>query len=300
MSGRLGIGIVAVARARREVALEHVVDLGGIDARPLVVDLQLDRLAVGRQCHDDRAAARREADGILQHVLHHNLEHAVAGAHHRAFVEAANEANVLAGEYLAEMKRSIADELGEISRNAGRFDEVGGADVVTLGGDHEVEQAGQRGIDDLERAPGTLIVAGHGAANRFQRRADGGERRLEGMRLVLRRLADLLRHAPQFMDQLVEVAGHAREFGHDVAVGEGVVADAALADLGGDLAEAAQAEADADGHQKGNHRQHEVDRRGHADLARLPVGPADRGVEEFGGGVGGRQDPASRGGPDRE
>ena len=182
--------------------------------------------------------------------------------------------------------------------NAGRLDEFGGADVVTLGGDHEVEQAGQRGIDDLEGAPGALVVAGHGAADRFQRRADGGERRLEGMCLVLRRLADLLRHAAQVMDQLVEVAGHARELGHDIAVAEGVVADAALADLGGDLAEAAQAQSDADRHQKGDHRQHEVDHRGDADLARLPVGAADRGVEELGGGVGGSQDPASRGGPD--
>ena len=137
----------------------------------------------------------------------------------------------------------------EIGGHARRLDELGGADVVPLGGDHQVEQAGERGIDDLEGAPGARVVAGHGAANRLQGRADGGERRLEGMRLVLRRLADLLRHAPQVMDQLVEVAGHARELGHDIAVAEGVVADAALADLGGDVAEAAQAEPDADGDQ---------------------------------------------------
>ena len=137
--------------------------------------------------------------------------------------------------------------------------------------------------------------AGTARAHRRQRRTDGGERRLEGVRLVLGRLADLLRHAPEVEHQLVEVARHARQLGHDVAVAEGVVADAALADLGGDLAEAAQAEADADGDQQGEDRP----ARGRCAAAtricaRLPIGPADRGVEEFRGGVGRGQHPAAR------
>ncbi len=183
------------------------------------------------------------------------------------------------------MKRRIAHQLRQIGRQAGRLDELGGADVLTLGGDHEIEQAGQRGIDDADRALGSLIVVGHGAANRLQRRADGGERRLEGVRLVLGRLTDLLRHAPQFVHQLVEVPRHARQLGHDIALAERIVANAALADLGGDIAEAAQAETDGDGDQQGDHRQHEVDRRGDADLAGLPIGPPDRCLEEFGRGI---------------
>ena len=43
----------------------------------------------------------------------------------------------------------------------------------------------------------------------------------------------------------------------------------------------------------GEHRQHEVDAGGDADLARLPIGPADRGVEELRGGVGRGQHPAA-------
>ena len=186
-----------------------------------------------------------------------------------------------------------------LARHARRLDQVGGADVETLRGDHEVEQAGQRGIDDLEGAPGALVVAGHGAAHRLQRRRMAASGVLKECALSSadwRICCDTPRRS---MDQLVEVARHARQLGHDVAVAEGVVADAALADLGGDLAEAAQAQSDADRHQQGEHRQHEVDRGGHADLARLPVGAADRRVEEFGGGVGRGQHPASRGGPDR-
>src|SRR3984893_9375320 len=76
-------------------------------------------------------------------------------------------------------------------------------------------------------------------------------------------------------------------------------AEPPLRDLAGDLAEAAQAQSDADGNQQGDHRQHEVDRCGHADLAGFPVGATDRRVEELGGGVGRRQNPASGGGPDR-
>ena len=71
-------------------------------------------VAVRRQRHDDRAAARREADGILQHVLQDNLEHAPAGAHDDALVEPADQADVAARDDLAEMERRLADELGEI------------------------------------------------------------------------------------------------------------------------------------------------------------------------------------------
>src|SRR5205823_6545403 len=107
----------------------------------------------------------------------------------------------------------------------------------------QVEQAGERGVYDLERAFGARIVERHGASHRLEGGADGGKRRLEGMRLVLGVLADLLGDAPEVVHQLVEVAGDARELGDEVAVAEGVVADTALADLGGDVAEAAQAQA---------------------------------------------------------
>ncbi len=137
--------------------------MAGSTPGSLVIDLQVDGLAVHRQCHDNRAAGRREADGILQHVLEHDLEHAPAGTHDGAVVEAADEPDVLAGEDLPELKCRVANQLGEIGTHAGGLDEVGGADVVTLGGDYEVEQAAQRGIDDFEGAPGPLVVAGHRA-----------------------------------------------------------------------------------------------------------------------------------------
>ena len=222
------------------------------------------------------------------------LEHALAGAHDDALVEPADQADVRAGENLAEVTLGVADQLREVGRQARCVDQFGRADVVALGGDHEVEQARQRGIDDLEGAPGPRIVLRHGATHRLEGRPDGGQRRLEGVRLVLGGLADLLRDAPQVVHQLVEVAGDARQLGHDVAVREGIVADAALADLGGDIAKAPQAETDADGDQERQHGEHEVDGRGDADLPRLPVGPADRGVEEFGGACASRSAPSSR------
>src|SRR4029453_5186181 len=111
---------------------------------------------------------------------------------------------------------------------------------------------------------------------------------------------DLLGNAPEVVHQLVEVACDTRQLGHDVAVGEGVVADTALPDLGGDVPETAQAEANTDGDQQGDDGQHKVDGGGDADLARLPVGPADRGVEEFRGRVGRGQHPAAVGGADRD
>ena len=113
------------------------------------------------------------------------------------------------------------------------------------------------------------------------------------MRLVLGRLADLLGDVAQRMDQLVEFAGDARQLRHDVAVREGPVADAALADFGGDVAEAAQAEANADGGQDGDQREDEVDHRSHPHLAGFPVGAADRGVEELRGRVRRGEHPAA-------
>src|SRR5215218_7441962 len=94
------------------------------------------------------------------------------------------------GEKLTEMQRRVAHELAKIGRQARRLDQLGGADVMPLGGDHQVEQAGERGIDDLERAFGARIVERHGASHRLEGRAYGGERRFERMRLVLGVLAD--------------------------------------------------------------------------------------------------------------
>ena len=207
-----------------------------------VVDLQLDGLIVDRQGDDDRAAARREADGVLQHALQDGFEHALAGAHDGALIEAADQPASLVARISRKCKRGVADELGKISRQARRLDQLGGADVVPLGGDHQVEQALQRGVDDLEGALGPRIVERHGAPHRLEAERMVASGVLKEC-LVLGVLPDLLGDAPQVVHQLVEVACDARQLGHDVAVAEGVVADAALADLGGDVAEAAQAEA---------------------------------------------------------
>ena len=240
-----------------------------------------------------RAAARREAGGVLQDVLQHRLQHALGRAHDHRVVEPADQADVAARRDLAEVERRLADQLGEVGRHARRLDQVGGAGVEALRGVDQREQPGDRGIDDLERAPRALVLERHRLAHRRQRGLDGRERRLEGMGVVLGGLADLLRQVLEVEHQLVEVARHARQLGHDVALREGVVADAALADLVGDLAEAAQAEEDADRRQHGEDRQHQVDAGCDPDRARLPVGPADRGVEEFRGGVGRGQHPAA-------
>src|SRR5258708_35591750 len=97
MSRRLRVQLSAVPGARGEVSLEHVLELGGLDARALVVDLQLDRLAARRQGNNDRAAARREADGVLQHVLQHHLEHAMTRPPNGPLVEATDKPEVLRG-----------------------------------------------------------------------------------------------------------------------------------------------------------------------------------------------------------
>ena len=99
------------------------------------------------------------------------------------------------------------------------------------------------------------------------------------MRFVLRVLTDLLRDTPEVVHQLVEVACDARQLGHDVAVAEGIVADAALADLGGNVAEAPQAETNADSDQQGNDGQHQIDCRGNADLAPVKVTIQQSGQE---------------------
>ncbi len=120
------------------------------------------------------------------------------------------------------------------------------------------------------------------------------------MGVVLRRLADLARHAAQFVDQAIEVARHARQFGHGVTLDKGRIDGAAQRDFVGDVAEAAQAQSHAQRHQHGQRRAAEIDRGGDADLAGLPVGTADRRIEKVRGDVRGRQDPAIAAGADRD
>src|SRR5207245_1970810 len=78
-------------RPHRVVAVEDAIDLGGVDARALVVDLQLDAVLAAAQADRDAAARRREADGVVEDVLHHGLQHAAAGTHLDALVEVAGE-----------------------------------------------------------------------------------------------------------------------------------------------------------------------------------------------------------------
>ena len=217
-----------------------------------------------------------------------------------ALVEAADQPDVLAGQDLAEVKRRVADQLGEVGRHARRLDQVGGADVVPLGGDHQVEQAGQRGIDDLERAAGALVVGGTArrTGSSAERMAASGVLKECALSSADWRICCETRR--RSCTSLSKSRATLDSSGTTLRWREGVVADAALADLGGDVAKAAQAEADADGDQQGEHGEHEVDGGRDPDLAGLPIGPADRGVEEFRGRVGRGQHPAARGGADRE
>jgi hypothetical protein len=94
-------GLGRLVGARREVALEDALDLVGGDAGTFVVDLQFDRLVVLRQGDDDGGTARREADGVLEDVLQHRLEHALGRAYDHGVVEPADQPDVAAGHDLA-------------------------------------------------------------------------------------------------------------------------------------------------------------------------------------------------------
>ena len=147
-------------RPRGKIALENVIDLLGGDARALVLDPEFDRVASLAQGDGDRAAARREADGIFQNVLQYHLQHALAGAHVRPIVEMADQADVAAREDLAEIERRLADKVGEVGRYARRLDQVGGAVVEALRGVDQSEQADERGIDDLDARRARCSSAG--------------------------------------------------------------------------------------------------------------------------------------------
>ncbi len=246
---RQGRRLSAILRTRREVALRTTLgDLVGVDAGPLVIDLQFDGLAVDAQGNgDDRADRGREADGILQHALQDDLQHALAGAHDGA-------ARRAGGSGRCRVSRGSRGNAAPASpTSCARSVGTRGASIRSAvpmswrwAAIHQVEQAGQRGIDDLERAPGALVFLRHGTAHRSQRRPHGGERRLEGVRIVLgrsggsRATRDAARGTSRSKSRATLDSS-----GTTLRWTKVVVAGAAQRDLVGDVAEAAQAEAHA-------------------------------------------------------